>query len=280
VIVVDAHLHVWDPRDAEYSWLSAADPLHRRIDLDDVADDVRAARVDAVVLVQAADSAADTAHMIAVADRHPSVAGIVAWVPLDDVVDAERALGRADRRIVGVRNLTHDRPDPEWLLRPEVAETVAMLAERRIPLDVVTNDPSGLRVIATLAERHPMLQIVVDHLGKPRADAALAARAQWKALLGACATHPGVVAKLSGFGPPETGIRPIVDDAVELFGPRRLMAGSDWPLSTGAGYAQTWSTLRAALAGLDDVETAEVLGGTAVRVYGLQAAVAGSEPIR
>jgi L-fuconolactonase len=272
VIVVDAHLHVWDPRDAEYPWLSAADPLHRRIDLDDVAEDVRAALVDAVVLVQAADSAADTAHMVAVADRHPSVAGIVAWVPLDDVVGAERALGRADRRIVAVRNLTHDRPDPEWLLRPEVSDTVAMLAERGIPLDVVTNDPSGLRVIATLAERHPMLQIVIDHLGKPRAGAAPTAHAQWKTLLGACAAHSGSVAKLSGFGPPGVGIRSIVDDAIELFGPTRLMAGSDWPLSTGAGYPQTWRTLRAALAGLDDVEAGEVLGGTAVRVYGLHGA--------
>jgi len=273
--VVDAHLHVWDPAVAAYPWLPPDDPLSRRVDLDEVQDELREAEVDAVVLVQAADSPEDTAHMVEVADRHPIVAGIVAWVPLDDAAATERALGahRADRRIVGVRNLTHDRPDPDWLLRPDVGETAALLAERGIPLDVVTNDPSGLRVVASLADRHPRLRLVIDHLGKPEMDAGAAAMAEWRALLGACAEHPDAVAKLSGFRLPSNGgsadIRPFVDDALRLFGPSRLLAGSDWPLGRHGGYAATWRALHAALEGLGSAEIAEVLGGTAERVYGL-----------
>ena len=86
-------------------------------------------------------------------------------------------------------------------------------------------------------------------------------------------THPGAVAKLSGFRLPANGrpadIRPFVDVALQLFGPSRLLAGSDWPLDTRGGYAATWRALRAALEGLGSAEIAEVLGGTAERVYGL-----------
>ena len=63
---------------------------------------------------------------------------------------------------------------------------------------------------------------------------------------------PNVVAKLSGLttaagaGWTPDHLRPAVDRALEVFGPDRLMLGSDWPyaLLEGDSYAHVWHGLR------------------------------------
>ena len=63
-------------------------------------------------------------------------------------------------------------------------------------------------------------------------------------------------------------IRPIVDDALELFGPKRLMVGSDWPVSLLAGcYARTFAAIRTITDGLDAADKERIFGGTAVEFY-------------
>jgi L-fuconolactonase len=67
-------------------------------------------------------------------------------------------------------------------------------------------------------------------------------------------------------------LAPYVARAVELFGPRRLMLASNWPVVTlRAGYVDAVRDLDAAVAatGLQAAELAEVRGGTAVRWYAL-----------
>jgi predicted TIM-barrel fold metal-dependent hydrolase len=62
-------------------------------------------------------------------------------------------------------------------------------------------------------------------------------------------------------------LRPFVQTAVELFGPSRLMFGSDWPvLEVAATYAQVKDVLIALLGG----SPADVFGGTAIRTYHLE----------
>jgi L-fucono-1,5-lactonase len=66
-------------------------------------------------------------------------------------------------------------------------------------------------------------------------------------------------------------LRPFVESAVELFGPRRVMFGSDWPVCLVTGsYAQVLAAVRAGLPALSAEELAEVFPGTAERVYGLR----------
>ncbi|MYS74097.1 amidohydrolase family protein, partial [Streptomyces sp. SID5926] len=199
--VVDAHLHVWDPGRAAYDWLGPAlSPVDRAMRFHDARPALRTAGVDAAVLVQAADNDADTDLMLATAATHPEVAGVVAWVPLDDP-DRARArltvLGR-DPHVVGVRTLLHERPDPEWILGPEAGAGLSLLAEAGLAFDYSTSSPAALRHLPRLAARHPALRLVVDHLGKPPVGGGREDRAEWHRLIAAAAKHPGVHAKLSG----------------------------------------------------------------------------------
>ncbi|MFD5050074.1 amidohydrolase family protein [Streptomyces tendae] len=283
--VVDAHLHVWDPELAAYDWLGPAmSPVDRAMRFHDARPGLRTAGVDAAVLVQAADNDADTDLMLATAAAHPEVVGVVAWAPLDDPARARTRLTalRGDPHVVGVRTLLHERSAPDWILGPDADAGLALLAEAGLPFDYSTSSPAALRHLPELADRHPDLRLVVDHLGKPPVGGGREDRAEWRRLIAAAALHPGVHAKVSGLysasGPLDAWttaeVRPFVEDALELFGPERLMYGGDWPISLLAGgYARTWESVCELLAPLAPDERAAVLGGTAARFYRLDPAL-------
>jgi L-fuconolactonase len=273
-VIVDAHLHVWDPTRVAYPWLRQG-PLHRRFDLAEVEPHRNAAKVDAVVLVQAADDPADTALMLESAERHAVVAGVVAWMPLDRPDDLVTAIAERDSRVVGVRTLIHDRVDPDWIITAADVG-LGMLAAADIPYDFVTSDPTAMALLPGIAERHPRLRVVVDHLGKPPIGGSERARSRWRALLSDAAANPLTHAKLSGLhrvdGEAATAddIRPFVDDALELFGVERLMMGSDWPICTGVGgFENAWNGVLATLGALDETAAGLVLGGAACNFYRL-----------
>lgn len=280
-MVIDAHQHVWDLARSPYPWLGPHVPQwHRTFTFEELRPQLAEGGVRATVLVQSDDHPGDTALMLEVADRHPEVVGVVAYVPLDRPDEAARALAelRADDRVVGVRNLIHDQPDPDWILRPDVDEGLGVLEEAGVTFDYVAVLPRHLEHVPTLVERHPDLRLVVDHLAKPPIGAA--EREPWWSLMEAAAQGPLVHAKVSGLYPGEAmdswtpdSVRPFVDRALELFGPRRLMYGGDWPISVAAGgYARVLAGLRTVLSGLDAEDREQVWSGTAERFYRLPAA--------
>jgi len=65
-------------------------------------------------------------------------------------------------------------------------------------------------------------------------------------------------------------LREVVEFAVELFGPDRLMFGSDWPVAElGGGYAKVRAELTRLFGELAASERDDVLARTATRFYGL-----------
>ena len=65
-------------------------------------------------------------------------------------------------------------------------------------------------------------------------------------------------------------LRPYVERVVEVFGPDRLMYGSDWPVCLlAASYDGVLAGSRDVLGGLSDAERGAVFGGTAATVYRL-----------
>jgi L-fuconolactonase len=61
-----------------------------------------------------------------------------------------------------------------------------------------------------------------------------------------------------------------VHRAIAWFGPERCMFGSDWPVCLlAASYEQVLQAARYSLRDLTEAEMEGVLGGNAIRVYGL-----------
>jgi L-fuconolactonase len=127
--------------------------------------------------------------------------------------------------------------------------------------------------VARLAAELPGLTVVVDHLGKPprgRDD-----YDSWARCLREVADRPNAVAKVSGLqlaGQPLSAeaLRPVWDLALAVFGPERLMFGSDWPMTVShGGYPAAWSVARELAGSLSPDERQQFFVGTATTVYQL-----------
>lgn len=281
-MIVDAHQHFWDLGARTYSWLKPEfEALYRNFAPADLEPLLRASGVDSTVVVQAAWTLEDTDSMLAQADDHPFIGAVVGWLPLADTRESERLLERrygSHRKYRGVRHLNHDEPDPDWLVRPEVVASLALLERRDLVFEVVSIFPLHLGHIPTLAEAHPNLRLVIDHLAKPPISSG--DLDPWKDAMTKAASYPNVYAKVSGLntavGSPDWSAEdlvPSIGHSIDVFGPDRLMFGSDWPVLELAGnYAKVFDETTRALdmLGLDDAATAAIMGGTAKTLYSIE----------
>lgn len=272
--VIDAHQHFWNVASGDYDWpTSDLVSIYRTFTPKDLAPEIALADVDAAIVVQTVNRLSDTDSMLSAAEANPWIIGVVGWVPIERPADLDAALDeRASSRLRGIRHLIHHEADPDWLIRPMVLEGLRRLAERRLTFDVVAVFPGHLRHVPTVADRIPELTLVLDHLGKPpiRADG----WQQWTVELADAAARPNVVAKVSGLdsaaGPGWTvdELRPTVDLALDLFGPDRLMFGSDWPVCRlVSDYGDVVEAARTLVEELSPAERTAVVGGTAARIY-------------
>lgn len=280
-MTVDSHVHVWRIDggifNVEYDWLTeTSDVLYRNYTLADVRPELAEHGVGAVVLVQASDSLAENRALLAAAAAAPHPVAVVGWLPLHrpDVVAAELPSLRARPEFVGVRHMIHRDPDPKWLLRPEVSDSLAVLAQAGLVFDAVAERPDLLAQVPRIAREHPDLTVVLDHLGKP--PIATGGWQPWADLLAEAAAQPNVVAKISGLatvsGAEISSPRwqPYVDQALAVFGPGRLMVGGDWPFTlTAASYRTVWHTTMGTLAHLTPADRVQILTEVPRRTYRL-----------
>lgn len=279
---VDAHHHVWRLDRGDYDWLTPDLPIHRDYDLPDLRpllDDTSRSAPDpaatATVLVQAAPTEAET-HFLLQTARNSSglVRGVVGWADLaaTDAPDRIAALA-SDSLLKGLRPMLQDIPDRQWILRPEIQPGLARIAARDLVFDALIRPPH-LPVILELAQRHPTLRIVIDHAAKP--DIAAGAFQPWATDIARVARETQAVCKLSGLvteAKPDwhtVDLQPYVEHLLDVFGPSRLMWGSDWPVvDLAGGYARWRDATLHLLRHLPDAARDAVLGGTAATTYHL-----------
>jgi L-fuconolactonase len=278
--VVDSHQHFWDPARRDYPWLT--DPKIRKpFGPEDLRPLLAANGVDATVLVQTVSDLEETREFLALAADTDFVAGVVGWADLTDPALAQTLAelkgGEYGAYLVGIRHQVHDEEDPNWLLREDVQHGLGEIAEAGLVYDLLVR-PRELPAALTVAQDFPHLRFVIDHLAKP--PIASGEIDEWSTLLHEFAGLENVACKLSGMvteADPDAwtvdGLRPYVRQAVEIFGPHRLMFGSDWPVCLlAADYGAVLATLREALGDIEltGVEPeAAIFGGTAMHWYGL-----------
>ena len=200
---------------------------------------LRDAQVDGTVLVQSLPSEDDTRFLLALADAHPFVRGVVGWTDLKapDAVQRIEALARHPR-LRGLRPMLQDLPDDDWIADPALAPAIDAMCRLGLVFDALVQ-PRHLRFLHAFARRFPALAIVIDHAAKP-----FIARGElqpWRDDMAALAALPNVACKLSGLPAESAGewtdaqVRPFLDVALDAFGPDRLLFGSDWPVSAPFG---------------------------------------------
>jgi L-fuconolactonase len=274
--MIDSHHHFWRYDPQEYGWISESMSILRRdylpVDLHPVA---HAAGIDGVVSVQARQTVEETRWLLELADQDDFIRGVVGWAPLaSDSVrqDLERFAGQP--KLKAVRHVLQDEPDDNYVLRDDFNRGIALLKEFGLRYDILIFErhlPQSIEFV----DRHPGLTFILDHVAKPRISDGILS--PWRENMRELARRPNVHCKLSGMATeadlhswtPEQ-IRPYMEVALEAFGPRRLMFGSDWPVSLLAVKYPQWVTLvREFAASLAPAEQERLFGGTAIEAYGL-----------
>jgi L-fuconolactonase len=274
-MIVDAHVHLWDAAHTPQPWMTAEDgAIARPFGPNDLRPLLDRNGIDAVVVVQGACLDSDTDYLLAEAREHHWIAAVTAWLRLDEPDRARERLDELEQHSTfrAVRHLIHNEPDPHWILRPSVLECLDLLEERGVVLELPVVFPRHLDDVPVVAERFPELPIVIDHLGKP--PIGRAEMQEWERSLRAAAAFPTVAAKVSGLNTAADRSDWVADDfmpafqtALDCFGPRRLMCGSDWPvLLLNGDYDRVWDAERT-LAEVAGPDAAALLGENAARIY-------------
>ena len=275
-LIIDTHQHFWRYDPEEYGWIDDAMAALRRDFLPpDAQIEMTAAGVRAAIAVQARQSPEETRWLLELADRHPSIAGVVGWVDLQaDEVDAELDRLSQHPRLLGLRHIVQGEPDG-FLERPAFLRGVGCLERHGLTFDILVY-ARQLPAAVTFAHALPRQPFVLDHLGKPdiKGDGYQA----WRGHFDRIAELPNVCCKLSGLvteadwrcWSPAT-LRPYLDAALEAFGPARLMIGSDWPVClVAASYGDVIGLVREAIGEYSEDEQAQILGGTAREFFHLK----------
>jgi len=275
-LIADTHIHIWDFKKAEYTWLeNDTSILNRTYAIDELESERIAAGVTHGMLVQAANNLEDTDWMLEVASNTPWIAGVVGWLPLinpDATAELLENKYLKNHYFKGVRHLIHNELDPKWMLQPTVLESLKLLADKNIPYDIVGVLPSHIQTALEVAEKIPNLKMVFDHLNQPPI-AANEGFGIWGNLMQIAAEHKNFHVKFSGlmkenhnaFG----DLAPCINFGLHHFGIERCICGGDWPVSLlFESYSPTWKTYIKVIESLvDESSTAKILYSNAANFY-------------
>jgi L-fuconolactonase len=276
--IIDAHQHFWQLRlPFNFDWLDAPPhaPIRRDFLPEHLEPHLRAVGVQRTIFVQTQHNLEENRWALGLAEKYPFIAGVVGWVDLaSDRCEEQLLEFKNHPRFVGVRHITQDESDDDFIVRGDVLRGLKVLEKHGVPFDLLFY-VKHLHHVPALARQLPTLPMVIDHLAKPhirerRTD-------DWLPHFRAAAAFPNVYCKLSGMiteadwrGWTANDLKPYVQTALECFGAERCMFGSDWPVCELAGsYEQVYQALVEALGPISENERAMIFGGTARRFYGI-----------
>jgi L-fuconolactonase len=275
---IDAHQHFWHPARGDYGWMPEDDPiLTRRYRPADLEPQLRAAGVAGTILVQAAPTLHETEYMLGIADATPWVKGVVGWVDFENPRNAAD-LARLARHpaFKGVRPMIQDIADDGWMHRADVQWAYAAIIENDLSFDAL-GFPRHLDHFLVLLKRYPTMRVVVDHCMKPQIRAHSPASFQhWAEGMRKIAGETEAYCKLSALITEANAdwtvadLVPYVDHILAIFGPDRVMWGSDWPVCRLRSEYADWHAAAVQLTKeLSEADRDMVFGGTARAFYRL-----------
>lgn len=273
---IDSHQHFWHYHPVKEGWITDDMAVIQRdflpSDLEPLLD---ANGVSGCVAVQADQSEAETTFLLDLADQYPFIRGVVGWVDLQAADVSDRLAHFARRpKLKGVRHIVQGEGDLRFLLRPGFMAGIEALAAYRLTYDLLVK-PHQLDAVAEFVAGFPSQPFVIDHLAKPYIKAGV--REPWATQLSAIAKHSHVYCKLSGMVTEAdwTAWKPAdfvfyVKHILEVFGPERVMFGSDWPVcNVAARYDEVVGLVGQAVGHLSSREQERIWHRNAVDFYNL-----------
>ncbi|MBM3754149.1 MAG: amidohydrolase [Acidobacteria bacterium] len=274
--MIDTHHHFWKYSTKEYGWISDSMKVIRRDFLPpDLEKTLKDAGVDGAISVQARQSVEESDWLLGMAEKNKFLLGVVGWVDLRSK-DVDKDLERLakHKKFKGVRHVVQDEPDDNFILGAAFNEGIKKLIKYDLRYDILIFE-KHLKASIAFVDKHPRQMFVLDHVAKPRIkDRVLS---PWRENMIELAKRPNVYCKISGMITEadwqkwtSADLAPYLDGAMEAFGPKRLMFGSDWPVMLVAGQYKPWVELvKKTIARYTKDEQERILYKNAVEAYKL-----------
>jgi L-fuconolactonase len=272
---IDAHQHFWKYDQVKHAWIDDEMKIIRRdFPPNDLSPLLQAAQIDGTVAVQADETWRETEYLLDLASQYPWIKAVVGWVDvgnpkLEDFLD----IASETPKLKGFREVLQSRK-PDYMLRSEFIKGIHQLGKRGFTYDILIF-PEHLDASLDLVSKCPDQPFVIDHLAKPKIKTG--EWKEWRKKMALLAERELVYCKLSGMITEADlkkwtyeDILPYMEIALELFGPQKLMYGSDWPVCLVAGeYERVWEAINRFAEALSAGEKERILGGTAQKFYGI-----------
>lgn len=273
---IDSHQHFWKYDPHRQNWMTdEMDVLKKDYGPRDLAVLLNQCGLQGCVAVQASQTEDENEFLMQLSEQHPFIKGIVGWVDLQsDLVRETLSFYSAKSKIKGFRHVLHDEPDVDFMLRPAFLNGIKVLREFGYTYDLLIF-PIHLPNALQLVRHFPDQPFVIDHIAKPNIREHEIS--DWKKHLTPLASLSNVYCKISGMVTEAAWKKwkledfvPYLDTIIDLFGTKKILYGSDWPVCTlSASYAEAFGIVKSYFEKFSQEEQGDFFGLNAKRFYHL-----------
>lgn len=273
---IDSHQHFWKYDPTKQGWIdSTMGAIKQDFLPENLFPELVAHDLDGSVVVQAEESFRETAWLLDLCSEEEKIKGVIGWADLSsDDLDRDLDQFAASEKLKGYREVLQAK-SPSYFLKPEFIRGLTKIGKRGYSYDLLVFS-SQLEEATELIKRSPEQPIVIDHLAKPNIK--LGTWRDWKKSMSLLSEREYIFCKLSGMiteadwkSWKADDLRPYLEICLELFGPNRLMFGSDWPVCLLAGtYSEVVKIIEDFVSPLSPDEKELIWGKTACNFYNIK----------
>jgi len=233
---IDSHQHFWKYDAERDRWITPDMQVLQQDFLPAHLEGLlKANDFDGCITVQADQSEAENAFLLAAASENNFIKGVVGWLDFqsEELADKLRYY-RQFPLLKGFRHGLQAEPQRDMMLRPDFMRGIGQLRDHGFVYEVLVL-ADQLQFIAAFVGAFPDQKFVIDHMAKP--DIKNGGLERWKTDIAAVAEHENVWCKVSGLVTEASwhtwkneDFEPYLDVVVSHFGTGRIMYGSDWPV--------------------------------------------------
>lgn len=244
--MIDAHQHFWNYNEERDTWITPEMSVLRSDYYPNYSEPFfKAQGFTGCVAVQADSSEEETLFLLALAEQNEFIQGVVGWVDLQSAnIEDRLAYFTQFEAIKGFRHIVQGEIDPNFLARKEFIRGVKTLGSFDLSYDLLIY-PYQIKAAITFCETCEDQRIVLDHLAK--APLKSGSIQEWKkeiqafkGLLHVSAKISGIVTEAADQSWTHQQVNEIVEVALDVFGPERLMIGSDYPVVLVNSSLERW----------------------------------------
>ncbi|EAS62767.1 amidohydrolase family protein [Photobacterium angustum] len=235
--IIDAHQHYWHYNQSEYDWIDDSMKVLQQDFLPShYKEEMKDNNIYGSVVVQARQSDQETKWLLDLADHNEHILGIVGWIDLKSKnLEHQLKEYKTSTKLKGFRHVIHDELDIDFMLDPQFINGLLLLNEYNYTYDLLIKS-EHLENTIRLIEQLPKMKLVIDHIAKPNIK-----KKEWDTwaiyLKKISNDYPHVYCKISGivteadwYNWKEEELIEYIKYVIDIFGPSRVMFGTDWPV--------------------------------------------------